>query len=137
MQPKWYEAGAKDYGWSPLALTTLEFLLLGFLEVKRYQGFKKTGQARPPPPIRLHRTGPVSGPGLQEDRPDASSSPKRCTAQAPSVLCRQGCDQRARAAAPAARIIAHVRAAHLCRQPAAVLHTWPAASVCPPSATFT
>ena len=44
MQPKWFEAGAKDYGYSPLALIALEFLLLGFLEVKRYQGFKRTGQ---------------------------------------------------------------------------------------------
>ena len=44
MQPKWFEAGAKDYGYSPLALIALEFLLLGFLEVKRYQGFKATGK---------------------------------------------------------------------------------------------
>ena len=44
MQPKWYEAGAKDYGFPPLALISLEFLLLGFLELKRYQGFKKTGK---------------------------------------------------------------------------------------------
>ena len=41
MQPKWFEAGAKDYGFPPLALLSLEFLLLGFLELKRYQGFKK------------------------------------------------------------------------------------------------
>ncbi len=44
MQPKWFEAGAKDYGFPPLALISLEFLLLGFLELKRYQGFKKTGK---------------------------------------------------------------------------------------------
>ena len=49
MQPKWFEAGAKDYGYSPLALIALEFLLLGFLEVKRYQGFKRTGTVSPPP----------------------------------------------------------------------------------------
>lgn len=44
VQPKWFEAGAKDYGFPPLALISLEFLLLGFLELKRYQGFKKTGK---------------------------------------------------------------------------------------------
>ena len=44
MQPKWFDAGAKDYGFPPLALLSLEFLLLGFLELKRYQGFKKTGK---------------------------------------------------------------------------------------------
>lgn len=44
MQPKWFNAGAKDYGFPPLALLSLEFLLLGFLELKRYQGFKKTGK---------------------------------------------------------------------------------------------
>ncbi len=48
VQPKWFEAGAKDYGYSPLALIALEFLLLGFLEVKRYQGFKRTGTVSPP-----------------------------------------------------------------------------------------
>ena len=46
MQPKWFEAGAKDYGFPPLALLSLEFLLMGFLELKRYQGFKKTGTVR-------------------------------------------------------------------------------------------
>ena len=46
MQPKWFNAGAKDYGFPPLALLSLEFLLLGFLELKRYQGFKKTGKVR-------------------------------------------------------------------------------------------
>ena len=46
MQPKWFDAGAKDYGFPPLALISLEFLLLGFLELKRYQGFKKTGKVR-------------------------------------------------------------------------------------------
>ncbi|EIE20191.1 light harvesting complex a protein [Coccomyxa subellipsoidea C-169] len=45
VQPKWFEAGAKDYGFPPLALISLEFLLLGFLELKRYQGFKKTGKS--------------------------------------------------------------------------------------------
>ncbi len=44
VQPKWFEAGAKDDGFPPLALISLEFLLLGFLELKRYQGFKKTGK---------------------------------------------------------------------------------------------
>ena len=44
VQPKWFNAGAKDYGFPPLALLSLEFLLLGFLELKRYQGFKKTGK---------------------------------------------------------------------------------------------
>ncbi len=86
MQPKWYEAGAKDYGWSPLALTTLEFLLLGFLEVKRYQGFKKTGQARRPSPNTLHRPGTVSAvpAGL---RPAGSCSSASC----PHHCAREGC----------------------------------------------
>ena len=44
VQPKWFDAGAKDYGFPPLALVSLEFLLLGFLELKRYQGYKKTGK---------------------------------------------------------------------------------------------
>ena len=44
VQPKWFNAGAKDYGFPPLALLSLEFLLLGFLELKRYQGFKATGK---------------------------------------------------------------------------------------------
>ena len=33
VQPKWFNAGAKDYGFPPLALLSLEFLLLGFLEI--------------------------------------------------------------------------------------------------------
>ena len=48
VQPKWFDAGAKDYGFPPLALLSLEFLLLGFLELKRYQGFKKTGKVTAP-----------------------------------------------------------------------------------------
>ena len=43
VEPKWFEAGAKDYGVPLVPLTAVEFLILGFLETKRYQGFKETG----------------------------------------------------------------------------------------------
>ena len=56
MQPKWFDAGAKDYGFPPLALLSLEFLLLGFLELKRYQGFKKTGKVSAPGVLQLAAT---------------------------------------------------------------------------------
>ena len=41
VQPVWYNAGLKDYAIPPLPLTAIEFLVLGFLELKRFQGFKK------------------------------------------------------------------------------------------------
>ncbi len=41
--PKWFEAGAKDYGTPLVPLLAIEFLIMGFLETKRYQGFKETG----------------------------------------------------------------------------------------------
>merc|ERR1712224_827379 len=40
---KWFEAGAKDYGFPILPLIAIEFVIMGFLETKRYQGFKETG----------------------------------------------------------------------------------------------
>merc|ERR1712226_533889 len=40
---KWFEAGAKDYEFPLLPLIAIQFLIMGFLETKRYQGFKKTG----------------------------------------------------------------------------------------------
>jgi hypothetical protein len=43
VQPSWWEAGAKDYGVPMAPLTAMEFLIMGFLETKRYQGFKETG----------------------------------------------------------------------------------------------
>ncbi|KAK9830814.1 hypothetical protein WJX74_008475 [Apatococcus lobatus] len=39
--PVWYNAGLKDYAIPPLPLTAIEFLVLGFLELKRFQGFKE------------------------------------------------------------------------------------------------
>lgn len=45
--PKWFEAGAKEYAIDALPLTGIEFIVFGFLELKRYQGFKKTGGVRP------------------------------------------------------------------------------------------
>merc|ERR1712224_802035 len=42
---KWFEAGAKDYGFPILPLIAIEFLVMGFLETQRYQGFKKTGMS--------------------------------------------------------------------------------------------
>jgi light-harvesting complex I chlorophyll a/b binding protein 5 len=41
--PEWWNAGAKDYGVPMAPLTAMEFLIMGFLETKRYQGFKETG----------------------------------------------------------------------------------------------
>lgn len=41
--PVWYEAGSKDYGIPMEPLTAVEFATFGFLELKRYQGFKETG----------------------------------------------------------------------------------------------
>merc|ERR1712224_563948 len=38
---KWFEAGAKDYDFPILPLIAIEFLIMGFLETKRYQGKKK------------------------------------------------------------------------------------------------
>lgn len=43
VQPSWWEAGAKDYGVPMTPLIAMEFLIMGFLETKRYQGFKETG----------------------------------------------------------------------------------------------
>jgi light-harvesting complex I chlorophyll a/b binding protein 5 len=43
--PEWWNAGAKDYGVPMAPLTAMEFLIMGFLETKRYQGFKETGSS--------------------------------------------------------------------------------------------
>merc|ERR1719504_502990 len=42
---KWFEAGAKDYGFPLMPLLAIEFLVMGFLETKRFQGFKETGNS--------------------------------------------------------------------------------------------
>ncbi|KAL4447792.1 hypothetical protein ABPG75_005011 [Micractinium tetrahymenae] len=40
---KWFEAGAQEY-WMPNApLLAIEFVIMGFLELKRLQGFNETG----------------------------------------------------------------------------------------------
>jgi hypothetical protein len=44
--PKWFEAGAKEYDLPFLPLLATEFAIMGFLETKRYQGFKETGSVR-------------------------------------------------------------------------------------------
>ena len=41
VDPVWYEAGTKDYGFPLPALTAIEFLTLGALELKRYRGWKE------------------------------------------------------------------------------------------------
>lgn len=41
--PSWYEAGGKEYDIPATPLTAIEFIVMGFLEIKRYQGFKQTG----------------------------------------------------------------------------------------------
>ena len=43
VQPRWFEAGAKEYIFPTTTLLGIEFLTLGALELKRYQGWKKTG----------------------------------------------------------------------------------------------
>lgn len=45
VEPKWYEAGAKDYGVPNAPLLAVEFIIMGFLETKRYAGFKETGSS--------------------------------------------------------------------------------------------
>merc|ERR1711881_113891 len=42
---KWFEAGAKDYGFPLMPLIAIEFLVMGYLETKRFQGFKETGKS--------------------------------------------------------------------------------------------
>lgn len=44
--PKWFEAGAAEYDIDFLPLLAVEALIMGFLETKRYQGFKDTGSVR-------------------------------------------------------------------------------------------
>ncbi len=40
---KWFEAGSEEY-WMPNGpLLAIEFLVIGFLELKRFQGWKETG----------------------------------------------------------------------------------------------
>lgn len=46
VSPKWFEAGGKEYDIDFLPLLAIEFATLGFLETKRYQGFKNTGSVR-------------------------------------------------------------------------------------------
>eukprot|EP01023_Acetabularia_acetabulum_P038271 TRINITY_DN365_c0_g1_i8.p1 TRINITY_DN365_c0_g1~~TRINITY_DN365_c0_g1_i8.p1 ORF type:complete len:222 (-),score=65.25 TRINITY_DN365_c0_g1_i8:278-943(-) len=43
--PKWFEAGAKDFGIPFFPLLAMEAIIMGFLETKRYQGFKETGSS--------------------------------------------------------------------------------------------
>eukprot|EP00878_Enallax_costatus_P043886 GHUV01051987.1.p1 GENE.GHUV01051987.1~~GHUV01051987.1.p1 ORF type:complete len:185 (-),score=46.19 GHUV01051987.1:122-676(-) len=45
VSPEWWNAGAKDYGIPMTPLLAVEFLIMGFLETKRYQGFKETGSS--------------------------------------------------------------------------------------------
>lgn len=42
---KWYEAGAQEYAIPNTPLVALEFIIMGFLETKRFQGFKQTGSS--------------------------------------------------------------------------------------------
>lgn len=42
---KWFEAGAKDYNFPIQPQIAMLFLIMGFLETKRYQGFKETGKS--------------------------------------------------------------------------------------------
>ena len=40
---KWLNAGAQEYDAPFLPLLAIQFVIMGFLETKRYQGFKETG----------------------------------------------------------------------------------------------
>eukprot|EP00195_Chlamydomonas_chlamydogama_P016877 CAMPEP_0202890088 /NCGR_PEP_ID=MMETSP1392-20130828/600_1 /ASSEMBLY_ACC=CAM_ASM_000868 /TAXON_ID=225041 /ORGANISM="Chlamydomonas chlamydogama, Strain SAG 11-48b" /LENGTH=216 /DNA_ID=CAMNT_0049573579 /DNA_START=75 /DNA_END=725 /DNA_ORIENTATION=- len=40
---KWFEAGAKDYDLPVIAQIPILFLVMGFLETKRFQGWKESG----------------------------------------------------------------------------------------------
>ena len=40
---KWFNAGAQEYDAPFLPLLAIQFVIMGFLETKRYQGFKETG----------------------------------------------------------------------------------------------
>lgn len=42
-KPAWYLAGAQEYDLPVIAQVPILFLVMGFLETKRYQGFKETG----------------------------------------------------------------------------------------------
>lgn len=41
VQPVWFDAGSKEYIFPATALTAIEFLTLGALELKRYRGWKE------------------------------------------------------------------------------------------------
>jgi light-harvesting complex I chlorophyll a/b binding protein 5 len=43
IEPKWFLSGAKDYGVPIAPLVAIQFLITGFLETKRYQGWKEAG----------------------------------------------------------------------------------------------
>eukprot|EP01025_Chloroclados_australasicus_P010298 TRINITY_DN1411_c0_g2_i2.p2 TRINITY_DN1411_c0_g2~~TRINITY_DN1411_c0_g2_i2.p2 ORF type:complete len:282 (+),score=21.97 TRINITY_DN1411_c0_g2_i2:1919-2764(+) len=45
VSPKWFEAGAKDYGIPFFPLLAVEAVIMGALETMRYQGFKETGSS--------------------------------------------------------------------------------------------
>ncbi|KAI8101533.1 Photosystem I chlorophyll a/b-binding protein 5 [Picochlorum sp. SENEW3] len=42
-KPKWFEAGAEEYWMPNNALLAVEAVIMGFLELKRYQGWKDSG----------------------------------------------------------------------------------------------
>mmetsp|Transcript_41580 Transcript_41580/g.50433 ORF Transcript_41580/g.50433 Transcript_41580/m.50433 type:complete len:265 (+) Transcript_41580:64-858(+) len=42
--PKWYEAGALDYGFDTTSLIGVEVVVMGFLEALRIDGYNKTGE---------------------------------------------------------------------------------------------
>jgi len=45
VEPKWFEAGARDYGAPLPALIAVQAVIMGFLETKRYEGWKETGMS--------------------------------------------------------------------------------------------
>merc|ERR1712113_62234 len=42
---KWFEAAKEEYTFNLLPLISIQFLIMGFLEIKRFQGFKITGKS--------------------------------------------------------------------------------------------
>jgi light-harvesting complex I chlorophyll a/b binding protein 5 len=45
VEGKWYDAGARTYDIPNTPLLAIELSIMGFLETKRYQGFKQTGSS--------------------------------------------------------------------------------------------
>ena len=61
-----YDAGAKDYWMSDSSLTAIEFLVIGNLELKRYEGWKEHKTVRAWSQNRTMTTSSISIPKLTQ-----------------------------------------------------------------------